>query len=717
MVAQPLTVPQQPLPMGSFLLPICIDRQGVQNMLDAMLYARGLFSPDGSDLEYMYPLLESLAFVDSPGNAPCVAATPEEGDCVEYNTRSTIISFAPADPRIDPEFVPTGYEFPPFYFPPGSTDILTTLERVPNPLGAPELPRFRVTFTGAGQIEVHLLSVLQGGIAIVTLDDNPLSVIEANLEKDVTSVPPALTSEIIVEMKVEGAGAHHVDVTFLPRLDDSAIPLKYGGGLRSIVLCGMDIQQEIGVMQFRKKPLNPPDYTIDEYVLQVSLDGSTWFDTSYNLASMGKYKSTMVNIKDTTGAAIGTSHWDTEAHGGSDGVVTTLYDLILDRDALKGDTGDTGGMGHGIELLDPPLQAVLYPNQDPELVVDNALPTTTFVGFKNPRAPRVTILDTVTHAPGTPSGVAVSLDSHGDVVMQPYESVGLPGSAGSGIEIDEDPPEVGQFKDYDAIIPPEGYIVPVPLLENDVITVAEQATGLWSAKNEFASGDYVSDENGVVVGAVEDVGRLMHVIKRPASSVFGDEAFYSDPLVIDEDGTFVAFRQAKRTGFLPDAGYLKLRYTIYRPNLDFHIIGTHDFKPNDAGWHGVGADESNDVNWGGGWTAGTTPPTSGGFVPEYNATAGMFSLSFAPPLGAPLARIDDVTLFWEEAAGDFFWTVKTYYGGNWHYSIVPRLSGASGSDTIHVNTSCEKVIIHSNSYGVGTGFWRVTKVILTGAET
>ena len=378
------TIPQDSVPNGQFILPVCTSRDGLQKMMEALYYARGLFSKDGSDLSYMSDMLEALAFLQDPGNCECLplSGTPEDGNCTSYSNRQALITFAPNDPRVDPYFVPRGYTFPPFYIPPFSTDIVTTLERIPieflQAIGsAPDgLPRIRVKFTGSGVVELHMVAVPLGGIALVFVDDNPLSVSTIALEKDFISLPPTLVDEVVAEIEVSGAGEHHIDITFIPVLDDEAtVPLKFGGGLRRVVLCGQDIQADTTMINFtlsqqgcqlllkvgdetphvvfdsstcgateatpilyRRKPGQSPD----NYLLQVSVDGgSHWIDTGYDLSGMVRYRANFYQVRDQNFQAVGDWQID-DSQVNPDGTYQENWLLTLDGSKFKGDPGEDG---------------------------------------------------------------------------------------------------------------------------------------------------------------------------------------------------------------------------------------------------------------------------------------------------------------------------------------------------------------------------------------
>lgn len=59
-----------------------------------------------------------------------------------------------------------------------------------------------------------------------------------DLNQDIISLPPETATEIIIEVEIATEGEHTLYIYFLPTVDDSLIPLNFGGGLREISLCG-----------------------------------------------------------------------------------------------------------------------------------------------------------------------------------------------------------------------------------------------------------------------------------------------------------------------------------------------------------------------------------------------------------------------------------------------------------------------------------------------
>lgn len=116
------------------------------------------------------------------------------------------------------------------------------------------LPRIHFEFSGTGQVEIHWLNVPAGGNVLVSIDGSPREVIELN--RDLPSLES--NSITITEYEFETPGNHYIDCTFLPIVDVDQVPIRFGGGLRKIVLCGFDeIAPSEDSMKLRQKPDAP----------------------------------------------------------------------------------------------------------------------------------------------------------------------------------------------------------------------------------------------------------------------------------------------------------------------------------------------------------------------------------------------------------------------------------------------------------------------------
>jgi hypothetical protein len=243
--------------------------------------------------------------------AECTApGTPEEGDCVEYTPQNAPVLWGPTNPFINPSDIPAGYLNPVWHVvdDPGlffflgvrTGDVLTLPDAFP--IGVPPLhdflPKMRIYCHGTGTVEIHLLEVPFGGLAIITQDDDILTLKIVELEHATGEVPVESVAPKIVEIEFTTGGDHHIDVMFERRLDlTDLIPIGFGGGLRKVVLCGFDIPGEsVDVRQnvdapctleksadgetwvpFADLKLCPPDVRISKGKVQIILDG-VWTD-------------------------------------------------------------------------------------------------------------------------------------------------------------------------------------------------------------------------------------------------------------------------------------------------------------------------------------------------------------------------------------------------------------------------------------------------------
>lgn len=215
--------------------------------------------PDAVALEQQRAKLLTQMFMT--GCDVCEAPLPASASgCYAFENDSTIITYAPQDPFKNPDYIPPGYIAVPFLvvrpgdvlsFLPGVElgDVYSGYLSLPvtTPGVGQGLARFRVHVTGAGVVELHLLKIPGGGAVLITTDDDPASARYINVNKDIIQSPSETVSEMVIEVPFTTLGEHHIDVTFMPRFDDSPLFIGYGGGLRRVVLCGFDqtINQEI----------------------------------------------------------------------------------------------------------------------------------------------------------------------------------------------------------------------------------------------------------------------------------------------------------------------------------------------------------------------------------------------------------------------------------------------------------------------------------------
>lgn len=172
---------------------------------------------------------------------------PDESGCLEYHNLSYIIEYFPNYPT--DQTTPPGYLFPPWYIAPainliGAPEgaVVTDIARFPYTPGQPaeEFPRFRVHLNGTGTVELHLIAINFGGNAIIQVDGDLGQVEVFDLNQDIIAIPPETEDVIIIEREITTPGAHFIDVTMTPVLQNEIPPVLMGGGLLKVVLCGFD---------------------------------------------------------------------------------------------------------------------------------------------------------------------------------------------------------------------------------------------------------------------------------------------------------------------------------------------------------------------------------------------------------------------------------------------------------------------------------------------
>ena len=197
-----------------------------------------------------------------------IPTTCDEGECTDYPPRSPFITYAPNDPFRTPEFIPSPYPIPPWYTNPGiplpgvlPDDAMVNglaIIAFGDIIGLVEvgLPRARIRFTGSGMVELEFVLVPQGGWAYVILDLDiataklvdlaTLTILGHDFIEDLFDgfVGGVTDNTFILEIPVDFAGDHIIDIGFAPQVG-SDILLGFGGGLRRIALCGVDIVGEV----------------------------------------------------------------------------------------------------------------------------------------------------------------------------------------------------------------------------------------------------------------------------------------------------------------------------------------------------------------------------------------------------------------------------------------------------------------------------------------
>jgi len=204
----------------------------------------------------------------------CNDLTLPEAGCIEYQPNAPYFSYAPNDPFQTPNLTPAGYALPAWYTNPLIPlpgvlpgDAMVNFAAIPIGATLPELltagfPRVRIPFQGAGEIEIELVRVPQGGIALISMDGstaelkvidlNSVSIVGLPALEDILDVvlEPNIAETEVIEWETDTAGAHYIDVTFLPNVGAEVL-LGFGGGIRRVSYCGGTEAGSVPMPEFR----------------------------------------------------------------------------------------------------------------------------------------------------------------------------------------------------------------------------------------------------------------------------------------------------------------------------------------------------------------------------------------------------------------------------------------------------------------------------------
>jgi len=268
-----ITGEQQTMPEGEFLLPLCITIPRATKLLNALNTYRNLTRDD--DFDVIIDTLQALAYVQTPEQAPCAPCSDPEAQCISFYPNHPNFEFSPGVVNGGTTNPPPGYVQHPFftgnnYTVPGfnllPTDVVSDLFSIGRPgtnviqiITEGGFPRFRFNWTGAATIELHLIGVPLGGIAIARVDDGAevdiydlASVTPSDLDLSVATILQLIEGVAetnfvpvtIHEITVDGDGEHYVDVLFAPTIELSLNPIGWGGGVRKVVVCGTEVSCE-----------------------------------------------------------------------------------------------------------------------------------------------------------------------------------------------------------------------------------------------------------------------------------------------------------------------------------------------------------------------------------------------------------------------------------------------------------------------------------------
>lgn len=234
-----------------------------------------LFSAIMTGAEISYPDESHQVMVDFLKGIQCPPTLVSE-ECYNLPTYANNILYSPANPYIEPDEIPDGYLTQPFLINGQNGNDFPGYEPFDAvvPFGAitfdvnffediaGQLPTIQIMVNGSGSVNLRFLSFVQGGLVVVTLDTPPnlLDILAGivtgaenivDLNQDLVSLPPETAKELIFPVTIETAGIHTIYAVFLPILDDSLIPLRFGGGFRGLELCGFLPEGDMGLQNLR----------------------------------------------------------------------------------------------------------------------------------------------------------------------------------------------------------------------------------------------------------------------------------------------------------------------------------------------------------------------------------------------------------------------------------------------------------------------------------
>lgn len=274
------------------------------------------------------------------------APTPEfptESDCINYPLSASFIDYEPQHPYNEPDYTPPDYLMPPFMvndeleYPEAlgyqASDVFVPFGAVnidPINLATFNLPRLIISVKGTGQIELDLLNVAFGGIVVIKVGSMPNiadiildNIIDTGIQVIDLEVPTGTlahagnvvrSTEINIEAEAEETTL--VYVCFAPKVNDSIIPIAFGGGVRAIQLCGFE--EGLGGVELEDIRFNPATCSFEKRI------GGEWLVIDGN-----------DSIDDCFGGDMATQEEITEA-------VVDAAEIISSR-FLAGQAGNTQG--------------------------------------------------------------------------------------------------------------------------------------------------------------------------------------------------------------------------------------------------------------------------------------------------------------------------------------------------------------------------------------
>lgn len=247
----PIEGEQKTLPEGLFLLPVCTTRERLLWILSALGAWEYLARQRGNYLPIM-DIWNAMAYLDDPSQSPCVEANcGRTDDCIRIPLYDPRIEWFPNNPFQTPDLIPEGYLLPPWYiqneFPPSvvgvpAGEVATDLLRITSIAGwhlQYPIPRFRLTLTGAGVVQIYLRKIQQGGFAQIQENGDIATLRYANT--NATELPPSEPIVIIEREYNDPDSTNFIDISSFPNVFESPIPVGMGFSVIKILICGFGV--------------------------------------------------------------------------------------------------------------------------------------------------------------------------------------------------------------------------------------------------------------------------------------------------------------------------------------------------------------------------------------------------------------------------------------------------------------------------------------------
>jgi len=247
-----------------------------------------MWNGDDADLQRAYQNIDTLQSMLSTGD--CEGGNFDY-DCESLPLFAPNIDWLPADPFEDPTEIPFGYSTPPWIIEsiedpiygtrPGDlfVSVFGSLVAFPPVVPVSGVPRFQIRVQGPAEVDLQLVKVLQGGIALIFIDGVPHQWYDMQKFNvgDILNVTSWLelfgfvmdnftraSPELGIPLPL--AQEYLIEVQMFPRpaLDFS---LGYGGAIRKITICSAE--EQIDLTQF------VTDVRLNDGVLEKEID-SAW---------------------------------------------------------------------------------------------------------------------------------------------------------------------------------------------------------------------------------------------------------------------------------------------------------------------------------------------------------------------------------------------------------------------------------------------------------